>query len=127
MQTLRTSERRACLYFTAALLALLCSGAGRAQTPDVPQPSTGESTFTIFVRGFDVGREQVTVARSGSQWLVSSTGRVGDVTVNRLELKYSADWQPIECHLELTQGGKEGAKKLQLATSFGVTTAINEI
>jgi uncharacterized protein len=127
MRTLPGTERPFFAYCTAALLALSAVRAGSAQAPSAPQPSIGESTFTIFIRGADVGREQVNVSRSGSQWLVTSTGRLGDVTINRLELKYTADWQPIECHMELTQGGKEGAKKLQLATSFGVTTAINEI
>ena len=119
--------RPALSYFTAAVLALTCSSQGRAQAPAAPQPAPGEATFTIFIRGVDVGREQVNVTRTGSQWLVTSTGRLGDVTVNRLELKYTPDWQPVESHVELTQAGKDGAKRLQLATSFGVTTAINEI
>jgi pimeloyl-ACP methyl ester carboxylesterase len=127
MRTLLGPRRPILDYFTAALLALSCWQIARAQAPAAPQPSTGESTFTIFVRGVDVGREQVSVTRSGSQWLVTSTGRLGEVTINRLEIKYTADWQPIESHLELTQGGKDGAKRLQIATSFGVTTAINEI
>ncbi len=119
--------RPALSYFTAAVLALTCSSQGRAQAPAAPQPAPGEATFTIFIRGVDVGREQVNVTRTGSQWLVTSTGRLGDVTVNRFELKYTPDWQPVESHVELTQAGKDGAKRLQLTTSFGVTTAINEI
>src|SRR5262245_65648306 len=79
------------------------------------------------MRGVDVGREQINLARSGSQWLVTSTGRLGNVTLNRLEIKYAADWQPVESRIEMTQSSKEGAKKLQLATSYGVTTAINEL
>jgi alpha-beta hydrolase superfamily lysophospholipase len=119
-------------HCTAGLLAVsLCTPAAAQETsPPVPsaaQPVAGEATFTVFIRGTDVGREQVNLARSGSQWIISSTGRVGDFTVNRFELKYTADWQPVELQLEATQGGKEGQKKLQLATSFAVTTAINEI
>jgi pimeloyl-ACP methyl ester carboxylesterase len=115
------------VYFTAAVCALSGSITGQTQTSATPQPTVGEATFTIFMRGVDVGREQVNVTRSGSQWIVSSTGRLGELTVNRLELKYTDDWQPVESRIELTQGGKEGAKSLRLATSFGLTTAINEI
>jgi pimeloyl-ACP methyl ester carboxylesterase len=118
---------RAGLYSIAAFLAVSHPLGLDAQAPPAAPPAIGEATYAIFVRGVDVGREQVNVSRSGSQWIVTSTGRLGDITLNRLELKYSADWQPVEFQLELTQAGKDGAKKLQVATSFGVTTAINEI
>jgi uncharacterized protein len=114
-------------YCTAALAALWLCAPIAAQTPAPAQPVPGDATFTIFVRGVDVGREQVRVSRSGSQWIVSSTGRTGPLTVNRFEVKYTADWQPIELNIEMTQAAKDGDKKLQLATSFAVTSAINEI
>ena len=104
----------------------MCSAA-LAQTPPAPAPAPvpvpGEATFNIFIRGRDVGREQVSVQRSGSNWIITSTGRVGDLIVNRFELKYTVDWQPVDLRIEATQGDR----KMQLATSFGVTTAINEI
>jgi pimeloyl-ACP methyl ester carboxylesterase len=78
----------------------------------------------VFIRGTDVGRVQTNLARTGSDWLITSTGRVGNLTVNRFELKYGADWQPIDLRIEATQGAD---KKILLNTSFGVTTAINEI
>src|SRR4051794_4722570 len=112
-------------YCTAALLIVGTSAAAAAQTPAPPQPTPGESSFTIFIRGTDVGREQANLSRSGSQWLLSSTGRLGDITINRFEIKYTADWQPVEMQVEATQATKEGQKKLQLATSFAVTSAIN--
>jgi uncharacterized protein len=114
-------------YCTAALAALWLCAPVVAQTPAPAQPVPGDATFTIFVRGVDVGREQVRLSRSGSQWIVSSTGRMGPLTVNRFEVKYTADWQPIELNVEMTQNAKDGDKKLQLATSFAVTSAINEI
>src|SRR5262245_66602291 len=95
-------------YCTAALLMLAGAGRVSAQTTPAPQPTPGEATFTIFVRGTDVGREQVNLSRSGSQWIVTSTGRLGDVTINRFEIKYAADWQPVELQVEATQAGKEG-------------------
>ena len=120
---------RRCCYCTAALLLSL---AGLTVQPAAAQtePVPGEATFTIFMRGTDVGREQVNLSRSGSQWIITSTGRLGDFTLNRFELKYAADWQPIELHVEGTQAakpGRKGAQKVELATSFALTTAINEI
>ena len=117
-------------HCTVALVLALAGSAGApagAQTEPVP----GAATFTIFIRGTDVGREQVTLARSGSQWIITSTGRLGDFTLNRFEIKYASDWQPIELHLEGTEAGKPGdkssQKKTRLATSFALTSAINEI
>ena len=111
----------------AALAAVVSAGAAaQTQTSQAPQPSPGPAVFTIFLRGADVGREQVNLTRSGSQWIVSSTGRAGDVTLNRFEVKYASDWQPAELSLEATIGDKE-PKKVRLLTSFAVTTAINEI
>ena len=112
------------IHCTAALLlASICATALAQEPAAPPAPATGEASFTVFMRGTDVGRVQTAVARSGSDWIVTSTGRIGDLTVNRFELKYGADWQPVELRIEATQA----QKKLQLLTSFGVTTAISEI
>jgi pimeloyl-ACP methyl ester carboxylesterase len=111
-------------HCTAALLLLSIAAGGAAQTTTPsPAPATGPASFTVFIGGNDVGLVQTAVARSGSDWVVTSTGRVGDLTINRFELKYGADWQPIDLRIETTQA----TKKLTLSTSFGVTTAISEI
>lgn len=120
-----------CLGYCTAALTVVLIGLGPGPAAAQTEPVPGEATFTIFIRGTDVGREQVNLARSGSEWIITSTGRLGDFTLNRFELKYAADWQPIELHIEGTQAGKpgqkDGQKKLQLSTSFALTTAINEI
>ena len=107
------------------------SAAPSGQAGGQVEPIPGDATFTIFMRGTDVGQERVTLTRSGSQWIISATGRLGDVTLNRFEVKYAADWQPIELRVEGTQTGKPGEKgtpkKTQLSTSFALTSAINEI
>ena len=73
-----------------------------------------------------MGIERVRLAKAANTWILSSTGQFGapiNMTVNRFEVKYTADWQPLELHIEATQSGRP----MMLATSFGVTTAINEI
>ena len=113
-------------HCTAAAVALAVGAGAAAQAPPAQQPTPGPAVFTVFLRGVDVGREQVNLTRSGSQWIVSATGRTGEVTLTRFEVKYTADWQPSELSLEATIGEKD-AKTVQLLTSFAVTTAINEI
>ena len=107
---------------TAALLAVGAAGGLQEQA----QPSSGDAACSIFVRGVQVGREQVSLARTDSGWIITSNGRTApplDFTVNRFEMKYAADWQPLEMALEAhvrTMG-------VIVRSSFTMTTAINEI
>ena len=104
-------------------LALAAVLPAAAQTTAVPAPATGDSSLTIFIRGVEVGRMQSTVSHPDTSWVISSTGRFGDIVLNRLEIKYDADWQPTSLRVEATQL----QKRLVLLTSFGLTTAVNEI
>ncbi len=119
------AARRLSVHCIAVALAI--PAAAGAQTPPAPpEPRPGPAVFNIFFKGTSIGREQVTLARTSSGWTISSTGSQGppfDVTLNRFEVKYAPDWQPIDLHLEAIVHGDS----LTLSTSFGVTTAINEI
>jgi pimeloyl-ACP methyl ester carboxylesterase len=110
-------------HCTAVALALVVMAAplGAQSTPAVP--GTGDATFTIFVNGSAAGTLRTSVTRSGTTWVVTSTGGFGDLVVNRFEAKYSADWQPASLLVEATQA----KNRMTLSTSFGVTTAVNEI
>ena len=91
-----------------------------------PAPAPGDAAFGIFVRGAQIGREEVTLARAGAGWIITSTGRTGapvDFTITRFEMKYAPDWQPLEMRLEARLKNAPAT----VATSFAVTTAINEI
>jgi pimeloyl-ACP methyl ester carboxylesterase len=110
---------------TAALVALLAAGAATAQTP-APAPTPGDAEYTIFYRGAAIGRENVHLARTPDGWIITAGGRTAppyENTLHRFELKYTADWQPVELKLDATAG----RTSLGIATSFGGTTAINEI
>jgi pimeloyl-ACP methyl ester carboxylesterase len=125
-------------HCTAALLAATTTaaafswraGPAAAQAPPVGQAFEGSAEFTLFISGSRVGVERVRVVRAGTTWVISSTALFGpplNVTVNRFELKYTSDWQPLELHVEATQTTSQGTRALGLATSFGMTTAISEI
>lgn len=90
-----------------------------------PKPES-QAELLVFISGREVGREQVTVSRSGGNWVIAATGHLTapiDLTVTRFEARYSGDWQPLELHIDSTVGGKPQS----LSTSFGLTTAVNEI
>jgi alpha-beta hydrolase superfamily lysophospholipase len=112
-------------YCTATCLAVLTLGSVGI-VPQATGPTPGEASYTIFLAGKQVGREDVNLARVGSDWVITGTSRIAppiDVTVNRFELKYSGDWQPIELKLD----ARMSKGVIGLSTSFGVTTAVNEI
>ena len=91
-----------------------------------PSPAPGEATFGIFIRGTQIGREQVTLSRTDSGWIITSTGQMGasvDFNVVRFEMKYAPDWQPLEMKLEARLKNQPVA----VASSFAMTTAINEV
>ena len=108
-------------YCTAALLVLLSAAGAAAQPP--AEPAQGESSFTVFLRGADAGRTQVHLSRAGTNWVITSTGRVGDLTIKEFRVTYTADWQPVDMRIEAMQG----KQPLRISTSFSVTTAVSEI
>jgi len=111
---------------TAALLAVVSAVSFDPRQVTAPAASPGTAEFVVFASGRQVGSEQVTVAKSGGNWVITSTGRHAapiDITINRFEVKYASDWQPIELSIDAVQG----TRTLALKTSFGLTTAINEI
>ena len=116
---------RYCTVAAVAALGLLGVSAAEAQQATAT-PAVGEATYSVFVNGREVGREQVTLSRTASGWTITSTGRIGTpltLTNNRFEITYAPDWQPIELKIDaLVQ-----ERTLGLHTSFGATTAISEI
>jgi alpha-beta hydrolase superfamily lysophospholipase len=107
----------------AALMALAPRNAAVAQDA---APAPGDATYVVFLGTREVGREQASLARTASGWKISSTGRLLaplNFTNNRFEVTYAPDWQPIELRLD----ARMQDRSLTLATSFGTTTAINEI
>jgi len=110
----------------AACAVALALGGVPQSAPQPAAPVPGEATFSVFLAGKEVGREQVNLARVGTDWIITATSRIAppvDVTVNRFEMKYTADWQPLELKADARMRGLS----ITLATSFGLTTATNEI
>ena len=59
----------------------------------------GPSDFKIFVRGAQIGTEQVVVMRSPDGIVISGSGRLSapiDVITNRCEVRYDAQWRPVD-------------------------------
>jgi len=110
-------------HCTAAVLtATILPATTFAQTD--PQPGT--ASFLVFVRNRQVGQEQVTLSRSAGEWTLAGSGRLGapfDLITEEFTMRYASDWQPIDMRLSTMLRGQP----VRITTSFGLTTAINEI
>src|SRR5262249_28382403 len=87
------------LHCTALTAALLLAAPGAASAQQMPQPTPGDAAFNVFLRDTQIGREQVTLARTESGWIITSSGSLGaplEFTLTRFEIKYTSDWEPQE-------------------------------
>jgi pimeloyl-ACP methyl ester carboxylesterase len=113
----------------AVMLAGLASPVVAQQQGTVAVPRLeggGTSSFMVFLRTVQIGTEQIAVTRSTDGWTILSTGRIGpplDVTARRLEVRYTADWKPIEFTIDATVRNQLQA----IHTTFDGTTAKNDI
>ena len=107
-------------------LALALAAARGSSAQQAVTPAVGEASYVIFLNGRETGREQVNVSRTASGWTITSTGTLGpplNLTNNRFEITYAPDGQPIEMKI----AARGGDRPFTVSTSFGTTTAINEI
>lgn len=80
----------------------------------------------VTLRGVRVGSENVTVTRRAGVFKISSSGQIAaplDLVTTKFELTYSADWQPQQLTIE----GALRNQTLGIGTTFGLTTATNDL
>ena len=80
----------------------------------------------VTFRGVRVGTESVTITRPNGAFKISMRGQIGppfDLVTTKFEMTYGADWQPQQ----LTVEGALRNETMNIGTSFGVTTATNEV
>jgi len=80
----------------------------------------------VFVRAAQVGTEQIAVTRTAEGWTILSTGRIAppiDITARRMEIRYSADWSPIEFTIDAIVRNQTQ----YIHTTFDETGARNDI
>src|SRR4051812_29454340 len=100
-----------CIRATVAALWLAAPLGASAQPVPIPAPlqAAGATTFTIFLRGAPIGSEQVAVNRVADGWTIVSSGRLTaplDVVGRRVQVRYTADWHPIEFTFDGTVRGQ---------------------
>ncbi len=77
--------------------------------PSTAAPSTATSDFAVYLRGVQIGTEQIALARNASGWTITSSGRIGpplDIVTRSLQIRYDAGWKPLELTLDATARGQ---------------------
>lgn len=116
-----------------AVVALAVSLAARLSaqiTPIVPPPPradlAGAESYTIFLAGRPVGREEVAVSRQAEGWTIRGSSRIGPpiaTTVRVVEVRYDATWHPRSLSLE----GAIQDREVALQTTFADGKATNTL
>jgi len=104
----------------AAALLLLCTSAAGAQT------TTAAHTFHVFLRGIEVGSEEVTILESPDGWTLRGSARYGpplNLNIEYWEARYDRTWKPIE----LTENLLEKNDRWTVHTGFTGTTASSDV
>jgi pimeloyl-ACP methyl ester carboxylesterase len=93
----------------AALAIAMPLGASAQQPPAAPPlQEAGAASFAIFLRGAPIGTEQIAVTRTATGWTIVSSGRLGapiDAVARRVQVRYTADWKPLEFTFDGTVRG----------------------
>lgn len=127
LSTIRDCTRPMAVVALAVSLAATLS----AQiTPVVPPPPkadvAGAQSYTIFLAGRPVGREEVAVTRQAEGWTIRGSSRVGPpvgTTMRQVEVRYDADWRPRSLSLE----GAIQDRSVALETVFADGKATNNL
>lgn len=102
-------------------------------------PASATSDFKVFVRGSQIGTEQVTVERSSGGVVISGSGRLAqpvDVITNRCEVRYDAQWRPLEANFDAVVNGQyavihtvfsDGNARSQIAQSGRQTAKTDKV
>ncbi|MDQ3171783.1 MAG: alpha/beta fold hydrolase [Acidobacteriota bacterium] len=110
---------------TSLLAAILLIGTHAAAQQAAPVPAEGTASFTIFAGATPIGTEEISVAKVGGNWRISSTGQMRAplaMTINSFEVTYAPDWHPREMKLDAVMRDKG----VTSVTTFGVTTAVTD-
>ncbi len=97
-----------------------------AGSRSISAQTTSASTFRVFLRGVDIGIEEVTVFESPDGWTLR--GRANwcapiNLSMDYWEARYDRTWKPIELTVNLT----ERPRSVDRPHDFNGTTASSEV
>src|SRR5262245_25024377 len=118
-----------CNSINAALCAALIAAPLTSFAQIIPAPlptEAGGPTYRMFLRGTPIGSEQIQLMRTADGWTIVSAGRIAapiDVVGRRLQVRYTADWKPVDFAFDATVRGEQQS----IRTRIEGTTATSDV
>lgn len=112
-------------HLSVAVVTLTTIGT-LATTKAAQTDPSGTASFSIFLRGQQIGTEEATVTKTAEGWTLSATGRTGpplDFSFDKFVAHYSTDWHTRS----LEVAGQMRGQALVLNTTFGNGTAASDV
>lgn len=104
LSTIRDCTRPMAVVALAVSLAATLSAQVAPVVPPPPRVDlAGAESYTIFLAGRPLGREEVAVSRQADGWTIRGSSRIGPpiaTTVRVVEMRYDATWHPRSLSLE---------------------------
>ena len=107
-------------HFTVVAVLLLLARA------DAPAQVSSANTFRVFMRGVEIGIEEVTLLESTEGWTLRGSSKTRapiSVIVDYWEARYDRSWKPLELTVNATESGAQQT----LRTTFSGTVASIEV
>ena len=127
LSTIRDCTRPMAVVALAVSLAATLSAQVSPVVPPPPRADlAGAESYTIFLAGRPVGREEVAVSRQADGWTIRGSSRIGPpiaTTVRQVEVRYDATWHPRALSLE----GAIQDREVGLETVFADGKATNTL
>ena len=117
---LQHAFRSACLLCLSSALSVSVW----AQTP--PVPTTGESTFRVFVRAVPSGFATSTLVYEDNRWILRATTQITaplELETQLFEMTYDSDWKPQQLRIS----GTRNREIFNVDSDFGGDIVTNEV
>ena len=94
----------------------------------LPAVAAAQDSYRVLLAGAPLGGEQIAISRSADGWTISSTGQVGppvDSVIRRLQIRYDADWKPLELAIDSTVRGQVFSMRVTVEGTSATTHVFN--
>jgi len=109
-----------CNFMRGAALALAVAA--------LPAAAGAQDAYRVLLAGAPLGGEQIAISRSADGWTISSSGQVGppvDSVIRRLQIRYDADWKPLELVIDSTVRGQVFSMRVTVEGTSATTHVFN--
>ena len=87
-----------------------------------------QDTYRVFIAATPLGTEQIALTRSPEGWTITGSGQITppvDVVTRRLQIRYDADWKPLDLSIDGTVRGQVFSMRTTVEGTTATTHVFN--